>query len=58
MPDLPPPASRAAHTGVSIGFLNWAHAIDHFVILIFATVVIELQVAMGRTYAELMWASR
>lgn len=51
------PAANETQKRLSIGFLNWAHAIDHFVILIFATVVIELQVAMGRSYAELMWAS-
>jgi MFS family permease len=40
---------------IAIGFLNWAHAIDHYVILIFATVVIELQAVEGRTYADLIW---
>ena len=39
---------------LSIGFLNWAHALDHFVILIYPTVVLELQVAYGRSYAELI----
>jgi predicted MFS family arabinose efflux permease len=38
----------------SIGFLNWAHAIDHFVILIFPTVVIGLEVVYGRPYSELI----
>ena len=28
----------------SIAFLNWAHAIDHFVLLIYPTVVIGLEV--------------
>jgi len=27
---------------ISIGFINWAHALDHYVMLIFATVVIRL----------------
>jgi hypothetical protein len=27
----------------SIAFLNWAHALDHFVLLIYPTVVIGLQ---------------
>ena len=40
---------------ISIGFLNWAHAIDHFVILIFATVVIRLQLVEGRSYSDLIW---
>ena len=39
---------------VSIGFLNWAHALDHFVILIYPFVVIELQAVYGRSYAELI----
>jgi MFS family permease len=37
-----------------IAFVNWAHAVDHFVILIFPTVVIGLEVVYGRPYAELM----
>jgi MFS family permease len=38
----------------SIGFINWAHALDHFVMLVFPTVVISLMVIHGRTYAELI----
>ncbi len=38
----------------AIGFMNWAHAIDHFVILIYPTVVIELQVAYGESYSALI----
>lgn len=38
----------------SIGFLNWAHAIDHFALLIFPTVVIGLEVIYQRPYAELI----
>jgi MFS family permease len=38
----------------SIAFLNWAHAIDHYVILIFPTLVIGLQVIYGRSYAEMI----
>src|SRR5215470_6307968 len=38
----------------AIGFLNWAHALDHFVILIFPTVVIGLEVVYGRPYSELI----
>jgi MFS family permease len=38
----------------SIGFLNWAHALDHFVMLIFPTVVISLAVVEGRSYADLI----
>ena len=38
----------------SIAFLNWAHAIDHFVLLIYPTVVIGLEVIFQRPYSELI----
>src|SRR3989442_10928595 len=38
----------------SIGFINWAHALDHYVMLIFPTVVIGLELIYGRGYAELI----
>jgi MFS family permease len=38
----------------SIAFLNWAHALDHFVLLIYPTVVIGLEVVYGRPYSELI----
>ena len=38
----------------SIGFINFAHAIDHYVVLIFPTVVIGLEAVYGRSYAELI----
>ncbi|MBI4275415.1 MAG: MFS transporter [Rhizobiales bacterium] len=37
-----------------MAFLNWAHAVDHFVLLIFPTVVIGLEVVYGRPYSELI----
>ncbi|HWS08718.1 MAG TPA: MFS transporter, partial [Xanthobacteraceae bacterium] len=43
-----------ARRRLAIGFMNWAHALDHFVILIYPTVVIELAVIYGRTYASLI----
>jgi MFS family permease len=52
--------SKARHTGDdrdrrrSIAFLNWAHAIDHFVLLIYPTVVIGLEVVYQRSYSELI----
>jgi MFS family permease len=51
--------SAAAHDDpaakrMSIAFLNWAHAIDHFVLLIYPTVVIGLEVVYGRPYSELI----
>jgi MFS family permease len=39
---------------VSIGFLNFAHGLDHYVMLIFATVVIGLVVTYERPYDELL----
>jgi MFS family permease len=39
---------------LSIGFINFAHAIDHYVMLILATVVIELATVYGWSYAELI----
>jgi MFS family permease len=38
----------------SIGFINWGHALDHYVMLIFPTVVISLEMVYGRSYAELI----
>src|SRR6476469_571375 len=42
---------------VSIGFLNWAHALDHVVMLVYPTVVIELQAVYGRSYSALIGLS-
>src|SRR5580658_9374666 len=47
-------ASAISRRRLAIGFMNWAHALDHFVILIYPTVVIELAVIYGRTYASLI----
>lgn len=47
------PADPAA-TRRTIAFLNWAHAVDHYVMLIFATAVLSLLVVYGRSYAELI----
>jgi MFS family permease len=68
--DLNTPASRAAGRDFSmttqtaalderarrrsIGFLNWAHFLDHYVILIFPTVVIGLEAVYGRSYGDLL----
>jgi len=49
----PAPASEAAKWR-TIAFLNFAHAIDHFVLLIFPAVVIGLEVVYGRSYAEMI----
>src|SRR6202034_426481 len=42
---------------LTIGFLNWAHALDHSVMLIYPTVVLELQATYGRSYATLIGLS-
>src|SRR6516165_5778210 len=52
--DLPNARSAEASRRLVVGFLNWAHALDHFVILIYPTVVIELAVIYGRSYASLI----
>ena len=44
----------ASQKRVQIGFLNWAHAIDHFVLGIYPTVVIGLEVVYRRPYSELI----
>jgi MFS family permease len=41
----------------SIGFLNWAHLLDHYVILIFPTVVIGLEAVYSRSYGDLLMLS-
>jgi predicted MFS family arabinose efflux permease len=51
---LSAPAADARARRISIGFINWAHAIDHYAMLILATVVIELTVVYGWSYAELI----
>jgi MFS family permease len=38
----------------SIGFINWAHALDHYVMLIYPTVVIGLGTIYQMSYGELI----
>ncbi|MGI8524605.1 MAG: MFS transporter [Pseudolabrys sp.] len=45
---------EAAERRRSIAFLNWAHTIDHFVLLIYPTVVIGLEIIYQRPYSELI----
>src|SRR5829696_3743901 len=47
-------SSDPAATRRAIAFLNWAHAIDHYVLLIFPTVVLSLEAFYQRPYAELI----
>ncbi|MDB5532818.1 MAG: major facilitator superfamily protein [Hyphomicrobiales bacterium] len=51
------PAVDNAARRRSIRFLNWAHFLDHFVILIFPTVVIGLEAVYGRSYGDLLMLS-
>jgi MFS family permease len=51
---MPPAAATEADRRRSIAFLNWAHAVDHYVMLIYPTVVIGLEAVYARTYAELI----
>ena len=48
-------AADPADRRLSIAFINWAHAIDHFVILIYPTVVIALQAVYGDSYSTLIY---
>ena len=43
-----------ARRRITIGFNNFAHAVDHYVMLIFPTVVIGLEAVYGRPYSELL----
>ncbi len=47
-------AADPARRRLALGFLNLAHGLDHFVILIYPTVVIELQAAYDESYATLI----
>ena len=47
-------AGSSSRRRLAIGFLNWAHALDHFVILIFPTVAIGLEASYGRSYSDLI----
>jgi MFS family permease len=54
MPNPATSIAQASQTKRSIGFINWAHALDHYVMLIFPTVVIGLELVYARSYAELI----
>ncbi len=42
-------------TNRTILFVNWAHALDHFVLLIFPTAVIAIAAELKRDYGDLIW---
>jgi MFS family permease len=48
------PNAHEATRRLVVGYLNWAHELDHFVMLIDPTVVIELAAVYGRSYATLI----
>jgi MFS family permease len=52
-----PAACDPARRRLAIAFLNLAHGLDHFVILIYPTVVIQLQAAYHESYATLIGLS-
>ncbi len=57
MPQTPSLADNDIVRRRSIGFLNWGHFLDHYVILIFPTVVIGLEAVYGRSYGDLLMLS-
>jgi len=52
--DIASDPTAAGQKRLQISFLNWAHAIDHFVLGIYPTVVIGLEVIYRRPYSELI----
>jgi MFS family permease len=52
--DIASDPTAAGQKRLQISFLNWAHAIDHFVLGIYPTVVIGLEVVYRRPYSELI----
>src|SRR4029079_11520083 len=51
------PEAADMHRRRLLGFLNWAHFLDHYVILIFPTVVIGLEAVYNRSYGDLLMLS-
>src|SRR6266404_5859728 len=49
-----PLAGPASGEERAVDIIIWAHALDHYVMLIFPTVVIGLEIVYGRSYAELI----
>jgi MFS family permease len=43
--------------GRVIGFLNWGHLLDHYVLLIYPTVVLGLEAVYNRPYGDLLMLS-
>jgi len=49
-----PATTDASRAKLSIGFINWAHALDHYVMLIYPTAAISLVSIFGLKFAELI----
>jgi MFS family permease len=52
-----PQSDPAQHRGRLIGFLNWGHLLDHYVLLIYPTVVLGLEAVYDRPYGDLLMLS-
>ena len=52
-----PPEEQARHRRRTIGFLNWGHLLDHYVLLIYPTVVLGLEAVYNRPYGDLLMLS-
>lgn len=51
------PMSESTSPRVVAGFINWAHALDHYVILIFPTAVLAMGPELGLAYGEMIGLS-
>jgi MFS family permease len=52
-----PSKEEARRRSLSIGFLNWGHLLDHYVLLIYPTVVLKLEGVYDRPYGDLLMLS-
>jgi MFS family permease len=52
-----PALEDAQQRGRVIGFLNWGHLLDHYVLLIYPTVVLGLEAVYDRPYGDLLMLS-
>lgn len=52
-----PRSAPATDPRVIAGFINWAHALDHYVILIFPTAVLAIGPELGLAYGEMIGLS-
>jgi MFS family permease len=50
-------ATTRHRTKRTLFFVNVAHALDHFVLLIFPTAVLAIAADLGRDYSDLIWLS-